>query len=121
MVAGRSENEINPDDPDGGWEEYKKSMEAKGFDPISSASVEAFDKVMEGIRQEREDEIAERVIQTEGVTNIFYTRGDNSTRHYVLDGQMTLCGLTPFRAEILALPVNCKECRILLGKVNREH
>lgn len=56
---------MNDDTPDGGWEEYKRSMEVKGFDPVASASVEAFDKAMENLHpdlknEKCEDELCER-------------------------------------------------------------
>lgn len=55
------------------------------------------------------------------MTNIFYTRDDKSTRHYVMPGRTsyvneTLCGKVSHEPEPLALPVNCDECRTQLGK-----
>ena len=53
--------------------------------------------------------------------NIFYTRDDNSTRHVVIPNRMalakeTLCGKVAYKAEPLALPVNCDECRTQNGR-----
>jgi hypothetical protein len=52
---------------------------------------------------------------TAGLT-IFTTRDDESTRHICLNGRETLCGKTPHEGVVLALPVNCTECRIQAGK-----
>jgi hypothetical protein len=58
---------------------------------------------------------------TVGLT-IFTTRDDENTRHISLNGRETLCGLIPHEGVVLALPVNCDECRIQAGKVKRnEH
>lgn len=67
-----------------------------------------------------DEEYETKIAQAASVANIFYTRDDNSTRHYMdseITSRTTVCGKIPYVAELLALPVNCEECRIQLGKL----